>query len=333
MGTETNTGTGRRVLGRSGIEVSAIGFGAWAIGGPMTRDGKQVGWGEVDDDVSRTAIARAIELGITFFDTADVYGVGHSERVLGSVLARRRDEVVIATKFGNVFDEAARTLAGTDLSAGYIRQACRGSLDRLGTDHIDLYQQHCDAAPEQVDDVLATLEGLVDEGLIRAYAWSTDDPEKAASFAKGPHCAAVQHNFNVFDDQPGMLTVCDTHDLASVNRGPLAMGMLSGKYGPDSKLPGDDVRGEDSPPWMRYFRDGRPAPEFLDMLAKIREVLTGDGRSLAQGALGWLLARSPRTVPIPGIRTIAHADENAGVLRYGPLSSGQLTEIDSLLAR
>jgi aryl-alcohol dehydrogenase-like predicted oxidoreductase len=322
-----------RVLGRSGIEVSAIGFGAWAIGGPMTRDGKQVGWGEVDDDVSLPAIDRALDLGVTFFDTADVYGVGHSERVLGRALAARRDEVVIATKFGNVFDETTRTLAGTDISAGYIRRACRASLDRLGTDRIDLFQQHCDAAPEQVDDVLAALEGLIDEGLIRAYAWSTDDPHKAAAFAKGPHCAAVQHNFNVFDDQPAMLAVCDAHDVASINRGPLAMGMLSGKYGPDSKLPADDVRGAESPPWMRYFRDGRPAPEYLDMLAAIREVLTSDGRTLTQGALGWLLARSPRTVPIPGIRTPTQAEENAGVLQRGPLTAAQLADIDRLLKR
>jgi aryl-alcohol dehydrogenase-like predicted oxidoreductase len=322
-----------RSLGRSGIQVSPIGFGAWAIGGPFTAFGKPAGWGEVDDDESVAAVRRALDLGITFFDTADVYGTGRSERVLGRALSGRWDEVVIATKFGNTFDAATRNLTGQDVSPGYIRRACRASLERLGADHIDLYQLHVGDAPfERVDEMIATLEELVDEGLIRAYGWSTDDPERAAAFAKGPHCAAVQHQLNVLDDAPAMLAVCDTHDLASVNRGPLAMGLLSGKYGPETRLPMDDVRG-DSPSWMTYFRDGRPSPEFLTKLEAIRDILTFGGRTLAQGALGWLLARSGRTVPIPGIRTARQAEQNAGALQHKPLDAAELARIDALLAR
>ncbi|MEU7003951.1 aldo/keto reductase [Nonomuraea sp. NPDC046570] len=322
-----------RQLGRSGIEVSAIGFGAWAIGGPFSADGKPAGWGEVDDDVSTAAIHRALDLGVTFFDTADVYGTGHSERVLGRALAGRRDSATIATKFGNTYDEATRTLTGTDVSPAYIRSACQRSLSRLGTDHIDLYQLHPGYIPlSQVDDILATLESLVAEGLIRAYGWSTDDPERAAAFAAGPHCAAVQHEVNLLSDTPEMLALCDTLDLASVNRGPLAMGLLSGKYGSASVLPADDVRG-DSPEWMRYFRDGRPDPGHLARLEAVRDVLTSGGRTLAQGALAWLLARSGRTVPIPGIRTPGQAEENAAVLARSPLDQAQLEEIDTLLGR
>ncbi|MEV4116101.1 aldo/keto reductase [Nonomuraea sp. NPDC049695] len=313
--------------------MSAIGFGAWAIGGPFMARGKPAGWGQVDDEESVAAVHRALDLGVTFFDTADVYGTGHSERVLGRALSGRWDEVVIATKFGLTFDAATRALTGQDISPGYIRQACRASLERLGTDHIDLYQLHvADAPMEQVDEMVATLEGLVDEGLIRAYGWSTDDPERVAAFAKGPHCAAVQHNLNVLHDAPAMLAVCDTHELASVNRGPLAMGLLTGKYGPDSRLPMDDVRG-DSPAWMTFFKDGRPAPEFLAMLDAIRDVLTSGGRTLAQGALGWLLARSGRTVPIPGIKTVGQAEQNAGALLHGPLEAAQLAQIDEVLQR
>src|ERR1039457_4787313 len=114
-------GTGmNRVLGRSGIEVSAIGFGCWAIGGPVTMDGKPDGWGDADDDESAATLRRALELGVTFFDTADVYGAGHSERVLGRALAGHRDEVVIATKSGNSFDAARRTMTGQDVLAAYI---------------------------------------------------------------------------------------------------------------------------------------------------------------------------------------------------------------------
>lgn len=322
-----------RLLGRSGIEVSEIGFGAWAIGGPFTAQGKPAGWGEVDDDESIAAVHRALELGVTFFDTADVYGTGHSERVLARALAGRRDEAVIATKFGNTFDESTRTLTGSDVSAEYINAACRASLDRLGTDRIDLYQLHVgDMSLGAVDDVLAALEDLVSAGLIRSYGWSTHTPDRATAFAKGPHCAAIQQELNVLADDPEMLAVCDTHDVASINRGPLAMGLLGGRYSADSQLPADDVRG-DSPSWMTYFRDGRPAPEFLRRLDAIREILTSGGRTLAQGALGWLLARSPRTVPIPGIRTPAQATDNAGALTHGPLTAAQLAEIDRLLER
>src|SRR5215469_4620160 len=136
-----------RVLGRSGIEVSEIGFGCWAIGGPFTMDGRPDGWGAVDDDESVAAVRRAMQLGITFFDTADVYGAGHSERVLGRALAGHRDEVVIATKFGYTFDTAQRVITGQDATASYIERACRASLQRLGTDRIDLYQLHLGKLP------------------------------------------------------------------------------------------------------------------------------------------------------------------------------------------
>jgi aryl-alcohol dehydrogenase-like predicted oxidoreductase len=319
-----------RVLGRSGIKVSAIGFGCWAIGGPFTMDGKADGWGEVDDRVSVAAIHRALEEGITFFDTADAYGTGHSETVLGRALAGHRDEVVIATKFGYTHDAGRQALTGEDVSPAYIRQACQASLRRLGTDRIDLYQLHVSNLPAgQAGDVMGVLEELAADGLIRCYGWSTHYPERAAAFAAGPHCAAVQHPLNVFADAPEMLAICEAHDLASVNNSPLAMGLLTGKYGAASRLAADDVRS--SQPWVEYFRDGSPAPEWLARLDAIRAVLSSGGRTLAQGALGWLLARSPCTVPIPGVRTVAQAEQNAAALRLGPLGEQEMTEIARLL--
>ncbi len=136
-----------RVLGRGGIEVSEVGFGCWAIGGPAISDGMADGWGDVDDEESVAALRRGLELGVTFFDTADVYGAGHSEQVLGRALAGHRDEVVIATKFGYTFDAGRRVIAGEDTSPGYIRRACQASLRRLGTDRIDLYQLHVGDLP------------------------------------------------------------------------------------------------------------------------------------------------------------------------------------------
>jgi aryl-alcohol dehydrogenase-like predicted oxidoreductase len=311
--------------------VSPVGLGCWAIGGPFWQDGAPVGWGEVDDDESIAAIHRALELGATFFDTSDVYGAGHSERVLGRALAARRDEVVVATKFGNTFDEASRRITGEAASPAYIRRACEASLARLGTDRIDLYQFHLSGYdPVSAVEVRETLEALVADGLIRAYAWSTDDPERARVFADGEHCAAVQHELSVLSDAPELIALCESEGLASVNRSPLAMGLLTGKFDGDARLPSDDVRGK-APEWLKWFRDGRPAPEWLGRVEAVREILGSGGRSLAAGALGWILARSGRTIPIPGFRTVAQVEDNLSALERGPLSSQQMREIEEVL--
>ena len=322
----------RRTLGDS--TVSALGFGCWAIGGPFGRDGASAGWGEVDDDVSVAAIHRGLELGVTFFDTADVYGTGHSEQVLGRALGARRDDVAIATKFGNVFEEGAGRIVGADVSPGYVRRACEASLRRLGTDRIDLYQCHVgDLERPVAEEVAGTLEQLRDDGLIRAYGWSTDDVSRASWWAGRDGCAAVQHHLNVLEDAPDMLALCEAQGLASVDRGPLAMGLLSGKFTAESRLPSDDVRGSGAA-WLTAFdAEGRPEPAFLDQLAAIRDVLRSDGRTLVQGALAWLWARSERTLPIPGFKTVAQAEENAGALAHGPLSAAQFAEIDRILGR
>jgi aryl-alcohol dehydrogenase-like predicted oxidoreductase len=311
--------------------VSPIGLGCWAIGGPFWSDGAPVGWGDVDDDESVAAIHRALDLGATFFDTSDVYGAGHSERVLGRALAGRRGDVVVATKFGNTFDETSRRITGEDASPEYIRRACEASLRRLGTDRIDLYQFHLSGydavAAVEVRDAL---EELVGGGLIRAYAWSTDDPERARVFAQGEHCAAVQHELNVLSDAPELIRLCESEGLASVNRSPLAMGLLTGKFDADAQLPADDIRGK-APAWLKWFRDGRPAPEWLARMESVREILRSGGRPPAAGALGWILARSSSTIPIPGFRMVAQVEDNLTALEYGPLSAEQMREIEELL--
>jgi aryl-alcohol dehydrogenase-like predicted oxidoreductase len=311
-----------------------MGLGCWAIGGPFWRGDRAVGWGKVDDNESIRAIRRALDLGITFFDTADVYGAGQSERILGRALEGRRDEVVIATKFGVTFEESTRQITGTNASPEYIRRACEASLRRLNTDAIDLYQFHLgEYDPVQARVVRDTLEGLVREGKIRYYGWSTDFPELARIFAEGPNCCAAQFQMNVLDDAPLMVALCEELDLAAINRGPLAMGLLTGKYMAESRLPLDDVRGKRAPEWMKYFKDGRPNPEWLKKLEAIREILTSDGRTLAQGALGWLWARSEKTIPIPGFKTVAQVEENAAAMEFGPLRAEQMREIDRLLGR
>lgn len=320
-----------RRLGRSTIQISAMGLGCWVIGGPLWQGDRPLGWGAVDDAESIRAIHRALDLGITFFDTADLYGAGHSEEVLGRALAGHRDQVVLASKWGHTFDAITRQRGGPDTTPGYLRRALEASLRRLGTDHLDLYQLHVAAAPpEDAAGLQEVLEELVTEGRIRAYGWSTYLVDRARLWAGRPAYVSVQHELNVFRDAPEMLAFCEEEELASINLSPLAMGLLSGKFDDRSRLSADDVRGRESQ-WMRYFREGRPAREWLARLDVVRDVLTSGGRTLTQGALAWNWARSGWTIPIPGFRTAAQVEENAGALSFGPLSPTQLAEVGKLL--
>lgn len=323
-----------RKLGRSGIEIGALGMGCWAIGGPFWSEGTPLGWGEVDDNESLRAIQRALDLGVNFFDTANVYGTGHSERILGKAFVGKRQDVVIATKFNAIFDEERREVTGASCAPADIRKACEDSLKRLNTGYIDLYQFHDNGYPaEKAEPVRETLEELVKEGKIRFYGWSTDFPDRAEVFTQGKHCAAIQLQLNVLDDNPSVVEICEKYDLAAINRAPLAMGLLTGKYTTSTQPSNDDVRGEKSPEWMQYFKDGKPNPEFLEKAEALREILTSDGRTLPQGALAWLWARSEKTIPIPGFRTVEQVEENCGALEYGPLTEKQMKEIQKLLDR
>ena len=197
----------------------------------------------MDDDESAAAVHAGIEAGVTFFDTANVYGTGQSERVLGRALKGHDDGVVVATKFGNLFDEATRTATGRDASPDSVRKQCEASLRRLDRDVIDLYQFHIgDHDPVAAEDVVAVLEELVAEGKVRSFGWSTDDPERAAVFARSEHCSAVQFAFNVLDGSSPVLDLCESFGLAGVLRGPLARGALSGKFTPQTRFAADDVR-------------------------------------------------------------------------------------------
>ena len=324
----------KRILRRSGIEVSALGMGCWAIGGPFWDGETPLGWGEVDDEESIRAIHAALDRGVNFFDTANVYGAGHSERVLSRAIANRRSNVVIATKFNAVFDEDTRQVTGSDASPEGILRACEESLQRLNTGYIDLYQFHDNDFPaEKAVPIRETLENLVQAGKIRAYGWSTDFIDKAEVFARGAKCTSIQLQLNVLDDNPAMISLCEKHNLAAINRGPLAMGLLTGKYTPTTKISTDDVRGQKSPEWMKYFKNGQPNQEWMSMRDAILQILTSKGRTIAQGALAWNWARSPKTIPIPGFRTVKQVEENAGAMEFGPLSSEQMSQIETILKR
>jgi len=324
----------KRRLGRSNLEVSAMGLGCWAMGGPwnwLEADGSKgpVGWGQVDDAESIRAIHYALDAGINFFDTAANYGCGHSERVLSQALGGRRDKVVLATKFGYVVDEEKRIVTETEDVVNRIRQECEDSLYRLKTDYIDLYQFHWGEYPaEKAGEVRDVLEKLVEEGKIRWYGWSTDNPEGARVFAQGQHCTAIQHWMNISADKPEMLAVCDRYDQASINRSPLGMGMLTGKFNRDTTFPEDDVRHG----WN--LRAERPA-QHLQRIEAVRKIFAdaSEARTQAQIALAWIWTRSDRTIPIPGFKTVAQVKENIQAMEFGLLSNEQMKKIDEIYER
>ena len=217
--------------------------------------------------------------------------------------------------------------------ASRLRKDLQASLQRLETDHVDVYQLHVGGlAIERALEARDVLEELVAEGLIRTYGWSTDRADAVRAFSTQPGCGVLQQGLSVLDEaDPELLEICDELDLASINRGPLGMGLLTGKFSPTSTFAADDQRHVAS--WHPGFHDGKPTTEWLAKLEAIRETLTTEGRTLSQGALAWIWARSERTVPIPGFKTVAQVEENCGALAAGPLTQEQMSEIDRILDR
>ncbi|MHA1905698.1 MAG: aldo/keto reductase [Candidatus Thorarchaeota archaeon] len=323
----------KRILGKSGIEVSAMGMGCWGIGGPFLHPNHGViAYGEVDDKESVKTVQLGVNMGITLFDTANVYGCGRSERVLGTALKGRREDVVIATKFASVFDMNSGNpkipcqSTGGDTSSEAIKSACDASLERLHTDYIDLYQLHSGNLDlEKAPAVMDTLEELVESGKIRYYGWSTDDPERAALFAKGKHCASVQFRHNMTSHNYTMLeNVLDKFDIAGLVKGPLGYGMLTGKYKDDSERPEDHMM------HGTKFNEG-PYAIVRKTLDDLKEIVTSDGRTQAQAALGWIWAEHDSLIPIPGSKTQKQMKENAGAMEFGPLSKQQMDEVKRLV--
>jgi aryl-alcohol dehydrogenase-like predicted oxidoreductase len=288
-----------------------------------------MGWGQVDDAESIRAIHYALDAGINFFDTAANYGCGHSERILSQAIAGRRDKVILATKFGYVVNEEKRIVSETEDIVPRIRQECETSLRNLRTDYIDLYQFHKgDHDPAKAAEVRDELETMVEEGKIRWYGWSTDNPEGARVFAQGQHCTAIQHAMNMGYDTPEMLGVCEEHDQASIDRGPLGRGILTGKFNSESRFPKDDVR-------LGWDLKAEKAAQRLKHIGSVRKMFAdaGETRTQAQIALAWIWTRSDRTVPIPGFKTVDQVKENIQAIEFGLLSNEQMKQIDEIFER
>lgn len=329
----TATTLAEHTLGPDGPTVSALGIGTWALGGPFTFDGRDAGWGEVDDQESIRAVHAAADRGVTLIDTAPCYGTGHAERVVGRALAALPDatraRMRVATKFGLRIDEASRTGAGTDLRPAAIRTECDASLERLGVEAIDLYQLHGGAeSTAQAEDAVATCEDLLAAGKIKHFGTAQDD-HAIDVFVRSPHCVSVQTQANVFGWSPQVLEKAHRHNLVVLARSPLAMGLLTGKYNAQTRPAPGDVRLDT--PWWTYF-DEDSMQDWLRRLDTVRELLTLGGRTLVQGSLAYLWALDPLLIPLPGVRTTEQAIENTEALTFGPLPADIAEQITTLLA-
>jgi aryl-alcohol dehydrogenase-like predicted oxidoreductase len=288
----------QRRLGKTGLKVSTIGFGAWGIGG--NEHGNS--YGPTDDEESRRAVRRALDLGCTFFDTADVYGWGHSERLLGETLQGRRDDVVIATKVGGDFYHGGVRL---NFSPEYVRFAVQKSLERLQTDHIDVYQLH-NPPPEYLAEreTFRVLRELRDEGKIRHFGVSIHDPaEGALAMKTDPTLGALQVVYNLVHREPEseLLPTCRSREVGVIAREPLWNSFLAGKYQGDESFPPGDIRSSWPAPYLK---------ERAALADGLRKRLADQDRTLAQAALAFAVARSEVSSVIPGCKTVAQVEEN-----------------------
>lgn len=315
-----------------GTNMPRLGMGCWAIGGPFFAGDAPLGYAEANDAVSIRTIHAALDAGVRLFDTADVYGGGHSEALLGQAL-QGHDEAVIVSKFGLTFDPETKQATGPNPNPAYVTVAVERSLKRLARERVDVMLLHLNSlAVDEAEPIFVALEHLRQDGKIGAYGWSTDFPASAAAFADRPGFVAVEHATNLFVDVPSMQRVIEDANLWSLNRSPLAMGVLTGKFGAGATMRDDDIR-RNNFDWMDYFKDGAVAPRFLKNLEAVREALQTGGRSLAQGAIAWLWSRSERNIPIPGARTLEQIQENAGAMAFGPLPASAMAEIERLITR
>ncbi|MEM8950552.1 MAG: aldo/keto reductase [Pseudomonadota bacterium] len=314
-------------------EIAPLGMGCWPIAGPMFSGETRLGYTNSDNVESIRTIHAALDAGITLFDTAAAYGAGHAERLLAEALKRRPDALIV-TKIGIAIDEDKKQLKGAETEPASVMPAIDCCLSRLGRDRVDLLLLHQNSLPvKEAEPLFDEMEKAIRAGKIRAYGWSTDFHSSVSSVADRSGFMAVEHAMNICIDAPRMQKVISNKGLQALIRSPLAMGLLSGKYGTTDEVPADDIRANALLPWADYYRGGRPNPKYLSTLDAVRDLLTADGRTLVQGALGWLWAKQEHNIPIPGARTVEQINGIAGALDFGPLPNGSMIEIEKLIER
>ncbi|MDI9239999.1 aldo/keto reductase [Lysobacter sp. LF1] len=307
----------RRTLGRQGLTVSAIGLGCM---------GMSDFYGPSDEAENLAVLNHALDIGVNFLDTADMYGVGRNEELLAKVLKTRRNDVVLATKFGNVRSPTGEYL-GIDGRPEYVAAACDASLKRLGVDHIDLYYQHRVDPKVPIEDTVGAMSRLVESGKVRHLGLSEASGATIRRAAAVHPIAALQSEYSLWtrDVEDDALRVCRELGIGFVAYSPLGRGFLTGAIHTTSELADNDWRRQNP-----RFQDGN-IERNQQLVDAVTDLAREHDSTPAQLALAWLLHRGPDIVPIPGTRRIARLDENAGAARID-LTIDEQRRLDDVLA-
>jgi aryl-alcohol dehydrogenase-like predicted oxidoreductase len=312
-----------RRLGNSTLDITSIGFGSWAAGG----GGWLFGWGAQDDRESIDAIIRAVDQGINWIDTAPVYGLGHSEEVVGKALKELSERPLIASKLGRVWDDAGNI--GGNLRPESVRRECEDSLRRLDIDTIDLYQVHWPKPDVDIEDCWGTIAELVEEGKVRFAGVSNFSPSQMDRCRAIHPVASLQPPYNMLRRQieAELLPYCEQHDIGVICYSPMQKGLLTGKYTFEkiAALPDDDHRQRDP-----LFTEPRLSA-VLDLVEKLRAVADRNSRTLAQLAIAWTLRRPEVTAAIVGAR---RPEQVTDTIQAGDWHLGEddIAEIDGYIA-
>ena len=308
-----------RTLGRSGPEVSAIGLGCM---------GMAAFYGQASDEAQATAVIhRALDLGVTFFDTAEMYGPHVNELQVGKALAGRRDQAFIATKFGIGYN-ADRTALTVDGSPANVRRAIEGSLKRLGVDHVDLYYLHRVDPNTPIEETVGAMGELVTEGKVRFLGLSEAAPDTLRRGHATHPITALQTEYSLWSREPEdeLLALCDELGIGFVPYSPLGRGFLSGEIRSVDDLAADDFR-RSNPRFQ-----GENFQKNLDLVEAVKGIAADKGVTAAQLALAWVLARGEHLVPIPGTRRIRTLEENAAAVEVA-LTPEDLARIEAVFPR
>jgi aryl-alcohol dehydrogenase-like predicted oxidoreductase len=314
-----------RKLGYSDLEITRIGLGTWAMGGPDWA----FAWGPQDDAASIAAIHKAIDVGINWIDTAAVYGIGHSEEVVGKAVAGRRDKVILATKCSRIFKKGGTTPFGR-LKAKSVREELEASLRRLGTDHIDLYQVHWPDPDPDIEEGWTEIARQVKAGKVRYAGVSNFSVEQIKRIQAIHPVASLQPPYSMLrrDVEAELLPFCGANNIGVIVYSPMQAGLLAGKFTRDRarQLPDSDWR-KRSP----YFTEPALSAN-LDLVEKLKAVAAKSGRSVAELAIAWVLRRPEVTAAIVGGRGPEQVEQTLGGGEWD-FSPSEVMEIGTLIAQ